>query len=107
VNLILQNVLTRLKSYYSRYVVESNGQKLVLWGDLINVAAVQFANPSVVMKFDTDTRLAAMERRKAFADAAKQGYWVAGAHLAFPGIGHLRANAGSYTWVPANYSSLR
>jgi glyoxylase-like metal-dependent hydrolase (beta-lactamase superfamily II) len=92
---------------HTTYMVESNGQKLALWGDLMHVAAVQFADPSVVMKFDTDTKLAAMERKKAFADAAKQGYWVAGAHLAFPGIGHLRAKAGGYIWVPANYSSLR
>ncbi len=92
---------------HTTYVIESNGQKLELWGDLMHVAAVQFANPSVVMKFDTDREAASMERKKAFADAAKQGYWVAGAHLAFPGIGHLRTDAGGYRWVPANYSSLR
>lgn len=92
---------------HTTYVVESHGQKLALWGDLMHVAAVQFADPSAVMKFDTDPKLAAVERKKAFADAAKQGYWVAGAHLAFPGIGHLRADAGGYIWVPLNYSSLR
>ncbi len=92
---------------HTTYVVENKGQKLALWGDLMHVAAVQFADPSVVMKFDTDTKLAAMERKKVFADVARQGYWVAGAHIAFPGIGHLRADDGSYTWVPANYSSLR
>jgi len=91
---------------HTTYVVESNGQKLALWGDLMHVASVQFDDPSVVMKFDTDTKLAAIERKKAFADAAKQGYWVAGAHLSFPGIGHLRANNGGYVWVPVNYSTL-
>ena len=89
------------------YVVESNGQKLVLWGDLMHVAAVQFADPSVTIKYDTDPKAAARQRKKAYADAAKHGYWVAGAHLSFPGIGHLRANGGSYIWVPANYTSLR
>jgi glyoxylase-like metal-dependent hydrolase (beta-lactamase superfamily II) len=92
---------------HTAFVIESNGQKLALWGDLMHVAAVQFTDPSVVMKFDTDSKAAAMERKKAFVDAAKQGYWVAGAHLSFPGIGHLRANTSGYTWVPANYSSLR
>ncbi|EQD48461.1 metallo hydrolase [mine drainage metagenome] len=58
------------------------------------------------MKFDTDSKSAAIERKKTFADAAKQGYWVAGAHLPFPGIGHLRAMDGGYIWVPVNYSSL-
>jgi hypothetical protein len=31
---------------------------------------------------------------------------VAGAHLAFPGIGHLRAAGTGYSYVPANYSAL-
>lgn len=87
------------------YLVESKGEKLLLWGDLMHVAAVQFADPSVTIRFDTDAKAALAQRRKVFADAAKQGYWVAGAHLAFPGIGHLRRDAAGYTFVPANYSS--
>ena len=47
------------------------------------------------------------EEQAAFAEAAKEGYWVAAAHLSFPGIGHLRADGGGYDWVPVNYSSLR
>jgi glyoxylase-like metal-dependent hydrolase (beta-lactamase superfamily II) len=92
---------------HSTYVVESNGQKLVLWGDLMHVAAVQFANPSVTIQFDTDSKAAAVQRKKAYADAAKHGYWVAAAHLTFPGIGHLRAEGKGYMWVPANYTSMR
>ena len=42
------------------YVVESGGQKLVLWGDLMHVAAVQFAQPSVTIQFDTDSKAAAV-----------------------------------------------
>ena len=90
---------------HSVYVVENQGQKLVLWGDLMHVAAVQFTEPSVTIKFDTDAKAAAAQRKKAFADAAKQGYWVAGAHLAFPGIGHVRSDGKGYAWVPVNYSS--
>lgn len=86
------------------YVVESKGQKLVLWGDLMHVAAVQFAEPSVTIKFDSDARSAAAQRRRAYADAAKGGYWVAAAHLAFPGIGHVRTEGHAYAWVPANYA---
>ena len=40
---------------HSTCVVESKGQKLVLWGDLIHVAAVQFDEPAVTIQFDTDT----------------------------------------------------
>ena len=92
---------------HTTYVVESKGQKLVLWGDLMHVASVQFTEPSVVIGFDSDIKLAAIERKKAFSEAAKQGYWVAGAHLSFPGIGHLRAKDEGYVWIPVNYSSLK
>lgn len=93
---------------HSLYVVESKGEKLVLWGDLMHVAAVQFDDPAVTIKFDTDNKAAAKERAKAYADAAKHGYLVGSAHLSFPGLGYLRKNAGKgYTFIPVNYSSLR
>ena len=85
------------------YVVESKGQKLVLWGDLMHVAAVQFPDPSVTIHFDTDSVMAATQRKKVFADAAEHGSWVGGAHLSFPGIGHLRAADSGYIYAPANY----
>ena len=89
------------------YVVESKGQKLVLWGDLMHVAASQFPNPSVTIHFDTDSATAVMERKKVFAEAAERGSWVGGAHLSFPGIGHLRAVGTGYSYIPANYSALQ
>jgi glyoxylase-like metal-dependent hydrolase (beta-lactamase superfamily II) len=88
------------------YVIESMGQKLVLWGDLMHVAAAQFPDPSVTILFDTDSGMAAAQRKKEFAEAALHGYWVADAHLSFPGIGHLRAAGSGYTYVPANYTAL-
>ena len=91
---------------HSTYVVQSKGEKLVLWGDLLHVAAVQFADPSVTIEFDTDPKAALAQRRKAFADAAKNGHWVAGAHLSFPGIGHLRSDAKGYVFLPANYGQV-
>ena len=92
---------------HSTYLVESKGQKLALWGDLMHVAAVQFANPSVAIQFDTDSSAAAVQRKRAYAEAAKQGYLVGSAHLSFPGLGHVRAEGTGYAWVPVNYSGLK
>lgn len=89
------------------YSVESQGQKLVLWGDLMHVAAVQFPKPEVTIQFDSDSKAAYAQRKKAFADAAKGGYWIASAHLPFPGIGHLRADGKGYVFVPAHYTPLK
>jgi hypothetical protein len=90
-------------------LVESKGEKLALWGDMMHVAAIQFAQPKVTIRFDTNSALAMKSREIAFADAAKQGYVIGLAHMAFPGLGHLRvADSGKgYQWVPLNYSSLQ
>jgi len=91
------------------YRIESKGQTLVLWGDLMHVAAVQFDNPNVTIRFDIDSNKAREQRQKAFAEAAKKGWLVGVAHVSFPGLGHLRAAPGGkgYTWVPLNYSTLK
>ena len=91
---------------HSLYMVESGGQKLLLWGDLMHAATAQFPDPSVAIHFDTDSASALEQRKKVFADAAEHRYWVAGAHLPFPGIGHLRTNGTGYTFVHINFSSL-
>lgn len=92
---------------HTTFVVESKGQKMVMWGDLMHVAAVQFEEPSVTIAFDTDSKAAAAQRKRAYADAAKNGYWVAASHLSFPGIGHVRREGKGYRFVPANYSVVR
>ena len=91
------------------YAVESKGEKLMLWGDLMHVAAVQFANPSVTIQFDSNNKQAEATRKKAFAEAAKEGYMVGVTHISFPGLGHIRPGPGGkgYTWVPLNYSGLK
>jgi glyoxylase-like metal-dependent hydrolase (beta-lactamase superfamily II) len=87
------------------YVVESDGQVLLVVGDLVHVAAVQFMNPSAAVRIDTDQTLAANTRKSIFTDASDHRYWLAGAHIAFPGIGHARIDGSGYRFVPANYSA--
>lgn len=89
------------------YVAESKGEKIVFWGDLMHVASVQFAEPGVTIQFDSDSKKAAVERRKAYAAAAKEGHLVGVAHVPFPGIGRLRAEGKGYLWLPLNYSGLK
>jgi glyoxylase-like metal-dependent hydrolase (beta-lactamase superfamily II) len=89
------------------YVVQSRGQKLVLVGDLIHVAAVQMDNPQVTIGFDSDEKGALASRRKQFDAAAKDGELVGGAHLQFPGLGHLVTQDKGYRWVAVNYTRMR
>lgn len=88
------------------YMLSSKGEKMVFWGDVVHSAAIQFTDPSVTIDYDVDTAAAAATRKTAFADAASGGYWIASDHIAFPGIGHVRAEGSKYVWVPANYSTF-
>ena len=92
---------------HSFVVVESDGQKLLLWGDLIHAAAVQFPHPEVTIAFDSDAPAAATQRWKAFAEAARDGYLVGAAHISFPGLGRVRPEGAAYRWVPVQYGVLR
>ena len=89
------------------YVVESKGQKMVVLGDLMHVAAVQFAQPTVAIAFDGDSKTAIAERKKFYANAAKEHYLFAVAHVSFPGIGRVRADGAGYAWMPVNYSVVK
>jgi glyoxylase-like metal-dependent hydrolase (beta-lactamase superfamily II) len=93
---------------HTYYAVESKGQKLLIWGDTIHFAAVQFEDPDVAIRYDSDEKAAIAARRKVFADAAANGYVIAASHISFPGLGHVRDEGqGRFTWVPINYSLNR
>jgi glyoxylase-like metal-dependent hydrolase (beta-lactamase superfamily II) len=89
------------------YVVESKGRTLLVWGDVMHVAAVQFPDPSVTDNYDADPVAGIAQRKKIFAEAAENRYWIAGAHLSFPGLGHLRPAGSGYIYVHAHYSSMQ
>ena len=94
-------------SGHTSYVVESRGEKLIVVGDLIHVAAVQFDDPSVTVSFDADGKSAEAARMKVFGQAAKDGALIAAAHLQFPGIGHLRVDGKGFDYLPVNYLHAR
>lgn len=92
---------------HTLYSVESNGQRLVLWGDLTEVASIQFSDPTVTIAFDSDGAEASRQRTKAYADAADHRDLVGAAHLPFPGLGHVRREGAGYAWVPIDYDGIR
>lgn len=93
---------------HSAYLLESAGQRLLIWGDLVHNHAVQFARPHVAIEFDVDKKQAVAARKKLFARAAKEKLLVGGMHLPFPGIGHVRAEGRRhYGWVPVEFGPIR
>ncbi|HET7776791.1 MAG TPA: MBL fold metallo-hydrolase [Azospira sp.] len=92
---------------HTAFAVESAGKKLLIWGDLVHAHAVQFAKPGVSIEFDVDQKQAIATRKAIMKEAAASKVLVAGMHLPFPGLGHVRAEGkGSYAWVPVEFSPL-
>lgn len=90
------------------YLLEGgSGQQLLVWGDIVHFHAVQFARPDAAFEADSDRTAAIASRRRLMAEASDQGWWVAGAHLPFPGLGHVRRAAEAFAWVPGEFSPLK
>ncbi|MEJ2367108.1 MAG: MBL fold metallo-hydrolase [Acidobacteriota bacterium] len=91
---------------HTAYMVESRGERLLLWGDIVHCAEVQFSHPQVTIQYDSDPAQAEKTRLKLMAQAAKEGFLVGGAHISFPGLGHIRAGKEGYRWIPAPYRAV-
>lgn len=92
---------------HTAYRIDSKGQSLLVWGDIVHYHAVQFAHPETSFEYDSDAKQAVATRKALFAQAAQGGWWVAGAHLPFPGLGHVRRDPAGYAWVPVEFGPIR
>jgi glyoxylase-like metal-dependent hydrolase (beta-lactamase superfamily II) len=93
---------------HTAYLLQDGGQSLLFWGDTVHMAPVQFSHPEVAIRYDWNVPMAVASHRMLLGRAAAAGWLVAGAHISFPGIGHLRADGkAGYDWLPANYTLNR
>jgi glyoxylase-like metal-dependent hydrolase (beta-lactamase superfamily II) len=76
------------------------GGSLLIWGDVIHHPSIQFARPDVAWSFDTDPAQARTTRASLLARAAAEGWFVAGAHLAWPCIGQVSVVGDGYAFHP-------
>jgi len=88
---------------HASYLLQSGDQRLMILGDLVHNHAVQFARPEVAIEFDNDAKQAVITRKRIFALATKEKLLVAGMHLPFPGIGHVRKEQKGFAWVPVEF----
>ena len=88
---------------HTSFLLRSGNEKLLVWGDLVHVHSVQLRNPEVTIALDVDPKAAKESRVRLLAQAAKERWLVAAAHLPFPGLGHLRQEEKGYSWIPVEY----
>jgi glyoxylase-like metal-dependent hydrolase (beta-lactamase superfamily II) len=85
---------------HTGFLVADHGEQIFVWGDIVHLASLQFAQPNYGYAADVDGPLGVETRRKAFADAAAEGAVIAGMHLPFPGVGTVARIRDGFSFLP-------
>ena len=88
---------------HAGYLIGSGDERLLIWGDVVHLPAIQFAHPEVSLRYDIDGDLARASRQDIFARAAGERLLAAGMHMDFPGFGHVVEHGEAYRWIAEPY----
>ena len=80
--------------------IETGGEALLAWGDLVHLADVQIAHPQASLTYDLDKEMATRSRLRILDMAASEGLTIAGAHVGAPGLGHVARSGSTYAFAP-------
>jgi glyoxylase-like metal-dependent hydrolase (beta-lactamase superfamily II) len=83
---------------HTNWLIQSGGERLLIWGDIVHIAAVQVPRLDAALIFDSDPDMARATRRQVFGWVADEQVTVAGAHLAFPGFGRLERSGEGFQY---------
>ena len=89
---------------HTGYEFSSKGQKILFWGDIVHALRVQLQHPEVTAIFDIDPTAAAATRNQLLPKLAGEDVLIAGPHMNFPGLGHLRKEGNGYSWAPVVFT---
>jgi glyoxylase-like metal-dependent hydrolase (beta-lactamase superfamily II) len=90
---------------HTGYMIGAGNDRLLIWGDIVHNAALQFPRPELTGAFDTDQPQAAATRKRVFDMAATDRIMIAGMHLPFPGLGHVEKAGDSYVYHPVTWTA--
>lgn len=84
---------------HAGFMIESEGKKCLLLGDLLHIMDLQFPYPDYSLVYDTDAAKAARTRNRILEMAAAEKIPVAGVHIKFPGIGSVVKSGNGYSFT--------
>lgn len=106
---ILPGIIAQLRPGHSPgsaiFRLRSRNQELVIIGDIIHVAQIQFPRPDVTFRLDHDPAMARADREDALRHFAGEKTLIASPHISFPGVGHVVRYGSGYRWVPVEYGN--
>ncbi|GAA0782107.1 MBL fold metallo-hydrolase [Roseibium denhamense] len=88
---------------HTGYVIDSDGERLIIAGDILHAAVYQFAKPEWAIGFDIDPAQAVAARKAFFDEAASDRVLFAGMHIPFPGFGYVTRDGDGYRFAAADW----
>ena len=88
------------------YMLESEGQNLVIAADFANHYVWSLAHPEWEVLFDRDKAMAAATRKRLLDMMATDKVPFIGYHMPFPALGYVEAREGGYRYVPETYQMM-
>ncbi len=85
------------------YHLESEGERLLLWGDVAGHYALSLQRPEWHVRVDDDPERAIATRRRIFDMVASERLWAIGYHMPFPAVGAVERTHDGYRWLPLSY----
>jgi glyoxylase-like metal-dependent hydrolase (beta-lactamase superfamily II) len=86
------------------FTLESNGERMLFWGDCAHHQVASLARPEWHCSFDVDKEQGAKTRQRIYEMAASERIAVQGYHMPFPSLGYVERRAeGGYRWLAHTY----
>jgi glyoxylase-like metal-dependent hydrolase (beta-lactamase superfamily II) len=86
---------------HTMFLIESNHQQLLIWGDITHAMAIQIPYPKVAVTYDINPELAVQSRIETLKYVVQHKIPVAGMHIAYPSIGNIEQDGDTaYRFIP-------
>jgi glyoxylase-like metal-dependent hydrolase (beta-lactamase superfamily II) len=91
---------------HTAFLIGTGKKKMLIAGDFLHAAVLQFPYPDESSQYDMDKKKAAQTRKKLMETAQNNGWLIAGMHIPVPGYGNVAADGkGGFKFSPPQIKS--
>jgi glyoxylase-like metal-dependent hydrolase (beta-lactamase superfamily II) len=85
---------------HTMFLIESAGESVLIWGDIVHVPELQIPRPEITVAFDVEPDLAIATRKRVLDMVATDKLLIGGMHLHFPAFSRLIKRDGGHVLIP-------
>lgn len=78
---------------HTAYLLHSDGEQLLVWGDLTHAMDIQIPCPQVAVTYEVNPAQAIEARQRLLEYVSESKIRIAGMHIVYPGIGDIKKNS--------------